>query len=130
MTEPLRQFAAEIEARGRICFADVRRLERDILPDGVASREQAEVLIALDRVAGRADRSWSEWFVAVLVDFVVWSERPTGIVNEDAAQWLSEALDVPTPSRNARRLVNAIIAEAERVHESLAVTESEVALAA
>ncbi|WP_293854129.1 hypothetical protein [uncultured Alsobacter sp.] len=130
MTEALRTIAAEIETRGRICFADVRRLERDILPDGIASREQAETLIALDRVAGRADRSWSEWFVAVMVDFVVWSERPTGVVNEEAARWLSDALDVPTPTRNARRLVNAIVAEAERVHESLVETQDEVALAA
>jgi hypothetical protein len=130
MTEPLRQIAAEIETRGRICFADVRRLERDILPDGISSREEAEVLIALDRVAGRADRSWAEWFVAVMVDFVVWSERPTGVVNEEAALWLSEALDVPTPTRNARRLVNAIVVEAERVHESLVETQDEVALAA
>jgi hypothetical protein len=129
MTEPLRQIAAEIEARGRICFADVRRLERDILPDGVSSREEAEVLIALDRVAGRADRSWAEWFVAAMVDFVVWSERPTGVVNEEAAQWLSDALDVPTPTRNARRLVNAIVAEAERCHESLVETQ-DMALAA
>jgi len=130
MTEALRIIAAEIEARGRICFADVRRLERDILPDGIASREQAEALITLDRVAGRADRSWADWFVAVMVDFVVWSERPTGVVNEDAARWLSEALDVPTPTRNARRLVNAIVAQAERVHESLVADEPAVALAA
>jgi hypothetical protein len=130
MTEPLRQIAAEIEARGRICFADVRRLERDILPHGVANREQAETLIRLDRIASRADRSWSDWFVAVMVDFVVWSERPTGVVNEDAAVWLSDALDVPTPSRNARRLVNAIVAEAERTHERLAGSVEDVALAA
>ena len=38
---------------------------------------EAEFLIRLDRVASRADRSWNEWFVAVMVDYVVWSERPT-----------------------------------------------------
>ncbi|MFO1150317.1 MAG: hypothetical protein U1E62_18220 [Alsobacter sp.] len=111
--------ATEIEARGRINFADVRRLERDILPDGVTSRAEAEILIRLDRDVPRADRTWNAWFVAALVDFVVWSERPTAVVDEDAAAWLSAALDEPTPCRNARRLIAAIVAEAERVHESL-----------
>jgi hypothetical protein len=120
MTQPrLTEAAAEILARGRISFADVKRLERDILPDGVACREQAEVLIRLDREVARADRTWNAWFVAAMVDFVVWSERPTAVVNEDAATWLSEALDSPTPTRNAGRLVRAIVAEAARVHERL-----------
>jgi hypothetical protein len=118
----LTKAAADIEARGRISFADVKRLERRILPHGVTSREEAEVLIRLDRNVPRADKSWGHWFVAVMVDFVVWSERPTGIVNEAAAAWLSEALDVPVPSRNARRLIEAIVAEALRVHERLAGT--------
>ena len=115
----LLEAAADIEARGRIRFADVRRLQRDVMPDGVTCREEAEVLIRLDRGMRKTDRAWGDWFVAVLVDYVVWSERPTGIVNEEAAMWLSEALDVPRPTRNARRLVDAIVAEAERVHESL-----------
>jgi hypothetical protein len=116
----LRDVAAEIESRGRVNFADVKRLERDLLPDGVTCREEAEILIRLDRSVTRSDRAWGAWFVAVLVDYVVWSERPTGIVNEDAATWLSDALDVPSPTRNARRLVDAIVAEALRVHERLA----------
>lgn len=115
----LLEAADEIETRGRISFADVRRLQRDILPDGISGREEAEVLIRLDRAIRKTDRAWGHWFVAVLVDYVVWSERPTGIVNEEAAMWLSEALDVPKLTRNARRLIDAIVAEAERVHESL-----------
>ena len=74
--ERLNDMAAAIGRRGRIGFGDVRRLERDILPHGVTCREEAEILIRLDRVASRADRAWNEWFVAVMVDYVVWSERP------------------------------------------------------
>lgn len=126
MTNPiLTKAAAEIEARGRISFADVKRLERRILPHGVTCRDEAEALIHLDRSVPRADKSWNAWFVAVMVDFVVWSERPTGIVNEEAAAWLSAALDVPAPSRNARRLIEAIVAEALRVHEQLACRDGE-----
>src|SRR4051812_33574484 len=96
----LNDMAAEIKHRGRIGFGDVRRLERDILPDGVTCREEAEILIDLDRSAPRTDRAWNEWFVAVMVDYVVWSERPTAIVNENAAMWLSAALEEPIPTRN------------------------------
>ncbi len=117
--ERLNGMVAEIEHRGRIGFGDVRRLERDILPNGVTCRAEAEVLIRLDRAASRADRAWNEWFVAVMVDYVVWSERPTAIVNEDAALWLSAALEEPVPTRNGGRLVRAIVSQAERVHERL-----------
>src|SRR4051794_17465553 len=101
----LNDFAAAIERRGRIGFGDVRRFDRDILPHGVTCREEAEILIRLDCVSSRADRSWNEWFVAVMVDYVVWSERPTAIVNEEAALWLSLALEQPAHTRNGRRLV-------------------------
>ncbi len=97
----------------------MRRLERDILPHGVTYREAAEILIQLDRAVSRADRTWNDWFVVVMVDYVVWSERPTAIVNEEAALRLSPALEQPVPTPNGRRLVRAIVSEAERVHERL-----------
>lgn len=128
--ERLKIVAAEIERRGRISFGDVRRLDRDMLPHGVACREEAEILIRLDRATPRADRAWNEWFVAVMVDYVVWSERPTGIVNEHAAMWLSTALEEPVPTRNAGRLVRAIVAEAERVHGRLTAPQDGAAPAA
>jgi hypothetical protein len=118
-TDRLRQAADDIIGRGRIAFADVRRLRRDILPDGISSREEAEILIRLDQDTSRSDRAWTEFFVSELVDFVVWAERPTGIVDEEAAKWLSDALERGRATRSCRALVHAIVREAERVHESL-----------
>src|SRR3954451_18769994 len=92
--------AAEIQHRGRLGFGDVRRLEREILPHGVTCRREAEILIGLDRAVPRADRAWDEWFVAIMVGYVVWSERPTAVFNENAAMWLSAALEEPVPTRN------------------------------
>ena len=48
-------FTDKILAKDRISFGDVRRLKRDILPDGIASREQAEALLGLDRAVTKAD---------------------------------------------------------------------------
>jgi len=41
----------------RISFADLRRLQRDILPTRITTREEAEILLALDTTVDRADRA-------------------------------------------------------------------------
>ena len=56
-------FTDKILAKDRISFGDVRRLKRDILPDGVASREEAEALLGLDRAVTKADAAWERWLV-------------------------------------------------------------------
>src|SRR5215203_4899322 len=75
-----------------ISFGDVKRLQRDILPDGISAREEAELLLTLEQTVGRADRSFADWLVATVEEFVVWAERPTGIVDEDTARWLAAML--------------------------------------
>jgi hypothetical protein len=68
------------------------RWQRNILPDGIGSREDAELLID-DREMARTDRAWERWLVATIVEFVVWAERPTGVVDENTAIWLAAALN-------------------------------------
>ena len=65
----LQNFTERTIAKGRIGFGDVRRLQRDILPEGISSREQADLLIALDRDIGRQDPAWIDWLVGALVDY-------------------------------------------------------------
>ena len=96
-------FTDKILAKARISFGDVRRLKRDILPDGIASRGQAEALLALDRAVAKADAAWERWLVTTIVDFVVWAERPTGIVDEDTALWLAAALRSHAGTRAGKR---------------------------
>ena len=38
----LQDFVCRAMAQNRISFGDLRRLRRDILPDGITTREQAE----------------------------------------------------------------------------------------
>jgi hypothetical protein len=64
----LQAFATRALNTGRISFGDVKRLQRDILPDGISSREEAELLLTLDRTVSRADRSFADWLVAMMVD--------------------------------------------------------------
>jgi hypothetical protein len=83
----------------RITFGDVRRLQRDHLPHGVASRKQVEMLLHLDGMIDRADRAWADWLAAAIFDFAVFSERSVDAVASGTCDWLLDhlaALDIST----------------------------------
>ena len=95
----LQDFVTITVLRNRITFGDVRRLQRDYLPHGVASREQTEMLLQLDGMIDRADRAWADWLVVAVFDFAVFSERSVDAVESGNCDWLLDhlaALDVST----------------------------------
>jgi hypothetical protein len=53
----LRDFEGKVRLRNRITYGDVQRLKRDVLPEGIESREDAELLLDLDRGIDRIDGS-------------------------------------------------------------------------
>src|SRR3954464_8325060 len=106
-------FARNVQKAGRISFGDVQRLQRDILPDGISSRAQAELLLALDQTICRADRAFADWLVAMMVDFVVWGLRPTGTVDAETAAWLTPFLVGQRTTKTTRRLARELAAEAD-----------------
>ena len=117
----VQDFVNRIGAKNRITFGDVRRLQRTVLPNGLSSRDEAELLLRLDRQIARADAAWADWLVSSIVDFVVWSERPTGVVEGAAALWLRSVLTATgTPTKAGRRIAREIRREAERVEEPMA----------
>ena len=115
----LQTFANKVQAAGRISFGDVKRLQRDILPDGIGSREEAELLLTLDRTVGRADRAFADWLVATVVDFVVWGMRPTGVIDGETAAWLSPFLAGQRTTKTMRRLARELAAEADHAGTAL-----------
>ncbi|WP_406856444.1 hypothetical protein ABEG18_02100 [Alsobacter sp. KACC 23698] len=102
----LQTFADIVARTGRITFGDAQRLHRDVLPDGVRSREDIEILIRLEASVRRYDRSFAGWLVANVVDYAVWGERPTGVVTDEIAAWLAGLLDADRPvlARIAREI--------------------------
>src|SRR3954469_17864559 len=110
----LQAFADKALKAGRISFGDVQRLQRDILPDGICSREEAELLLTLDQTISRADRAFADWLVAMVVDFVVWGLRPTGTVDAETAAWLTPFLAGQRATKTMRRLARELAAEAEQ----------------
>ena len=108
-----------LEAK-RISEEDVQLLQRSILEDGLASREEADVLIALDRAVDAAHPAWAVYLIGAVVEFVVWTSRPTGVVDADTARWLVASLGCGLgPTETAARIAFEVIREAERTDEAL-----------
>lgn len=114
----LREFIEGVVENKRITAVDVRHLQRNVLEDGLASREEAEALLALDRTLD-ADDSWGDALVSLLVDYVVWGARPTGKVPAQDARWLASVLDVGGPTPNAMQVAYAVIEEAQEIDQAL-----------
>jgi hypothetical protein len=93
--------------------AEVRQLRRALFEDEGVSRDEAVALFLLDRAQNAACIEWTEFFVECVTEHVVWQARPTGIVNNEQAEWLlGEAGH--SPSLPAFALLANVLAEAHR----------------
>jgi hypothetical protein len=70
MNGTLQDFVSAVSAKGQIRYGDVRRLQRDILRNGILAREEAELLIAVNARLNCADKAWAQWLVAAVTEFV------------------------------------------------------------
>jgi hypothetical protein len=116
----LETFVNDAVSRAEVTRADVRRLQRDVLPNGIESRDEADVLIALDRAIHEKDCAWSAFAIQAVVDYVVWTSRPTGHVDHDTADWLVRSLGSGTgPTDVALAIAFEIVRESETSDEAL-----------
>lgn len=114
----LREFIEAVIDSKYISAEDVKKLQREILEDGIMTRIEAEALLALDRTLDTHE-TWGPTLTALIVDFVVWSMRPTGVVTNDDAMWLTTALDVGGPTETAMNIAYAILDETQHVDAAL-----------
>jgi hypothetical protein len=114
----LQHFVTDTASRGRITFGDVRRLDRDYLPDGVSSREEAEMLLELDTRIARADSAWTDWLVAAIVEFAVWSEPPVGGTHE----WLKRVLATASKTKAGRKIAREVRRTADYVERITSIS--------
>ncbi len=120
ITTSLQHFCNRVVAAGTLGLEDVRELNRDVLPDGLTCREEADMLFGLDRAMPEADEAFGEWLVASVVDFAVWGERPTGHIDADTAHWLAASLACGRgPTATGARIAVEVVREAETSHAAL-----------
>src|SRR3954453_3732975 len=108
MSDTLRDFVLNAVEMNRIRYADLRRLQRDILPVRITSTQEAEMLLSLDATVERADRDWRENLVPAVAQFVVWGMEPVGRVDQAKADWLLEALPL-TSSKVGSAIIRHVV---------------------
>ena len=115
----LQAFIGKVLATRRLLYADLQRLQRTILPDGIATRAEAEALIALEGVLDRIDEGWSGYLANALSAFVLVRPRGrAGTIDRDAASWLVEALRT-LPSKTAVAIAREVSLQATHVDGAL-----------
>lgn len=116
----LHAFVEQVLESRRIGETEVGALQREVLGQGVTSREEADVLIALDRAIPDTDATWAPYLVSAVVNFVVWRSRLTGTVDQDTARWLVTSLSCGSgPTVTALRIAFEAVKEARTVDEEL-----------
>ena len=117
-TAPLTLFALKVSASKRLLFADLRRLRRDILPNGITSWEEAELLLSLDHTE-RLDAEWAAYLAEVVVAFILSASEPPDLALATTA-WLITQLSAAQP-RTAAAIVRTIERQGYPLNENLAV---------
>jgi hypothetical protein len=102
-----------IKSGKNLTAAEIRQLRRALFEDDGVSRDEARALFDLDRAQNAACPEWTEFFVECLTDHVVWQARPTGILNNEQAEWLLGETDAKFSLTGFALLAN-ILAESHR----------------
>jgi hypothetical protein len=100
----------------RVTAQDVAWLRREVFSDGEVTREAADELFTVARARMMNAPEWTEFFVEMITDHVVWQARPTGVVSDDQAEWLVKRADECKTVEALAALVN-VLAEAHRAPE-------------
>jgi hypothetical protein len=78
----------KLAADGRVSESEVLEMRRAIFPDGVVSRQEAEILFQLNERVSNDDPAWNACFVEAICDHLLQTGEPRGHVSEDGAAWL------------------------------------------
>lgn len=117
----LQDFVIYAVAKNRITFGDVRRFQRDYLPDGILSCEDVKTLLDLDAKIERTDRAWTAWLVSAVFEFAVHSEQCVAADAGRSGEWLLDLLpETAVHTEARRRITRAIRRKARRVREMTA----------
>lgn len=88
----LRELVDRIAANGRVDAEEVLAVRRTIFPDGAVSRDEAEMLFAVNDQVANDDPAWDACFVEAICDHLLGGE-PKGHVSEDGCDWLIARID-------------------------------------
>ena len=109
----LQAFVNRVSRAKRMSFADLRRLQRDVLPHGPATRGEVEAIVALDRALVRADDGWPDYLLDAVRDFMIASAA-----TPEATRWLASIL-AAAPDKTAQNIARAVVETLSEVDDAL-----------
>ena len=92
----------------------VKALRYDLFRGDALTRDEADALFDIERAVSSDCPEWAEFFVDTVVDYLLWQQRPSGVLNEAQAEWLIGQVD-RTRSLAAFAILVAVLDEAHRV---------------
>jgi hypothetical protein len=113
----LEKFVTRVLETKRISFGDLRRLQRDILPDGITTVDEAEALLTLDCVIKKADEAWLPFLGSAMRSFVLRWTYESG-VHPEATSWLVAALS-GVNSKTAVVIAREVVRDTDVVDSAL-----------
>jgi hypothetical protein len=105
----------------KLTAMDVAWLRREVFASGKVSREAADELFAVERAALANAPQWTEFFVEMIVEHVVWQAAEPGVVAEADAKWLAGRVE-ECGSASALAALAAALGEARRAPAWLVAT--------
>jgi hypothetical protein len=113
----LQDFATYTVAKNRITFGDVRRVQRDYLPDGISSYEEVKTLLDLDARIERTDRAWTAWLVSAVFEFAAREQCVAPNAKGTVERLLDLLRETAVPTKARRRITRAIRRNTRRGRE-------------
>ena len=92
----------------------VKKLRYDLFRGDAITLDEANALFDIERAAQEDCPEWAEFFVDTIVDYLLWQQRPSGVLNEAQAEWLIGQVD-RSKSLAAFAILVGVLEEAHRV---------------
>jgi hypothetical protein len=102
-----------LKARGAVWDCDIDLVRRGVLAGRPVTRAEADALFDVERANIEKCEGWTCFLVEAITDHLVWEARPTGIVDEEKAEWLLDHVDRAASLNGLAVLVN-VLAEAHK----------------
>jgi hypothetical protein len=115
----LQTLADQLAADGAVSADEALQVRRAVFPDGVVSREEAEMFISLGARVANNDEAWTHAFVEALADHVLSMGEYPGHVDEATASWLMSRFDHNAPRETEVLALLKVLERSESTPESL-----------
>ncbi len=103
-----------LKARGAVWDCDIELVTRSVLAGRPVTRAEADALFDVECANIEKCPAWTCFLVEAITDHLVWEARPTGVIDEEKAEWLLDHVDRAASLNGLAVLVN-VLAEAHKV---------------